>query len=119
MCKNKCAVCAMYSVHIAYIAHRAYISKTSGKVLYMNVARYAFLFTLAGPTHFARISKITTRQIFLHTFCVNVVNSDNVGTDYHCRTFYTCIYSYLIIRLQRFKTLYRLFEKSAVYSLYI
>ena len=50
-CKNKCAVCAMYSVHIAYIAHRAYI-------LYIRVAQYAFLFTLAGPTHFARISKI-------------------------------------------------------------
>ena len=31
----------MYSVHIAYIAHRAYI-------LYMRVAQYAFLFTLAG-----------------------------------------------------------------------
>ena len=56
VCKNKCAVCAMYSVHIAYIAHRAYI-------LYMRVAQYAFLFTLAGPTHFARISKITTHQI--------------------------------------------------------
>ena len=56
VCKNICAVCAMYSVHIAYIAHRAYI-------LYMRVAQYAFLFTLAGPTHFARISKITTRQI--------------------------------------------------------
>ena len=28
----------MYSVHIAYIAHRAYI-------LYMRVAQYAFLFT--------------------------------------------------------------------------
>ena len=25
-------------------------------------AQYAFLFTLAGPTDFARISKITTRQ---------------------------------------------------------
>ena len=32
-------------------------------ILYMRVAQYAFLFTLAGPTHFARISKITTRQI--------------------------------------------------------
>ena len=32
MCKNKCAVCAMYSVHIAYIAHRAYI-------LYMRALR--------------------------------------------------------------------------------
>ena len=41
----------MYSVHIAYIGHRAYI-------LYMRVAQYAFLFTLAGLTHFARISKI-------------------------------------------------------------
>ena len=40
----------------AYIVNRAYI-------LYMRVAQYAFLFTLAGPTHFARISKITTRQI--------------------------------------------------------
>ena len=46
---NVLYLCAMYSVHIAYIAHR--------------VAQYAFLFTLAGPTHFARISKITTRQI--------------------------------------------------------
>ena len=55
MCKNKCAVCAMYSVHTAYIAHRTYI-------LYMRVVQYAFLFTLAGPTHFACISKITTRQ---------------------------------------------------------
>ena len=45
----------MYSVHIAYIAHRAYI-------LCMRVAQYTLLFTLAGPTHFARISKITTRQ---------------------------------------------------------
>ena len=56
MCKNKCAVCVMYSVHIAYIAHRAYI-------LYIRVVQYLFLFTLAGPTYFARISKITTRQI--------------------------------------------------------
>ena len=46
----------MYSVHIAYIANRAYL-------LYMRVAQYAFLVTLAGPTHFARISKITTRQL--------------------------------------------------------
>ena len=46
----------MYSVHIAYIAHRAYI-------LFIRVAQYAFSFTLAGPTHFARISKIPTRQI--------------------------------------------------------
>ena len=53
---NLLYICAMYSVHIAYIAHCAYI-------LYMRVAQYAFLFTLAGPTHFARISKITTRQI--------------------------------------------------------
>ena len=28
----------------------------------MRIAQYAFLFTLAGPTHLARISKITTRQ---------------------------------------------------------
>ena len=46
--------CTVYILHT--IAHRAYI-------LYMRVAQYAFLFTLAGPTHFARISKITTRQI--------------------------------------------------------
>ena len=46
--------CTVYI--LLYIAHRAYI-------LYMRVAQYAFLFTLAGPTHFARISKITTRQI--------------------------------------------------------
>ena len=39
VCKNKCAVCAMYSVHTAYIAHRAYI-------LYMRVAQYAFLFMI-------------------------------------------------------------------------
>ena len=45
----------MYSVYIAYIVQRAYI-------LYMRVAQYAFLFTFVGPTHFARISKITTRQ---------------------------------------------------------
>ena len=56
MCVKINAVCAMYSVHIAYIAHRTHI-------LYMRVAQYAFLFTVAGPTHFARTSKITTRQI--------------------------------------------------------
>ena len=49
--------CTVYiAVYIAYIAHRAYI-------LYIRVVQYAFLFTLAGPTHFACISKITTRQI--------------------------------------------------------
>ena len=35
VCKNKCAVCAMYSVHIAYIAHRAYI-------LYMRLRNTPF-----------------------------------------------------------------------------
>ena len=46
--------CTVYILHI--YAHRAYI-------LNIRVAQYAFLITLAGPTHFARISKITTRQI--------------------------------------------------------
>ena len=52
----------MYSVHITYIAHRA-------NILYMRVAQYVFLFTLAGPTHFARISKITTHQIRNFNVC--------------------------------------------------
>ena len=54
MCvKKMCCMCNVQCTY-CYIAHRAYI-------LYMHVAQYAFLFTLAGPTHFARISKITTR----------------------------------------------------------
>ena len=48
MCNVQCTYCI-------YSAPRIYI--------YMRVVQYAFLFTFAGPTHFARISKITTRQI--------------------------------------------------------
>ena len=42
MCVKINVQCALYILHI--------------------YAQYAFLFTLAGPTHLARISKITTRQ---------------------------------------------------------
>ena len=92
----------MYSVHIAYIAHRAYI-------LYIRVAQYAFLFTLAGPTHFARISKITTRQIRN----VNVVNSDNVGmsTVVHFKHY---IFNILPSDNRSVLKLYRKFEKSCI-----
>ena len=105
MCKNKCAVCAMYSVHIAYIAHRAYI-------LYIRVAKYAFLFTLAGPTHFARISKITTRRYETST-CVNVVNSDNVGmsTVVHFKHY---IFNILSSDYRGVLKLYQKFEKSCI-----
>ena len=43
------AQCTVYTVQCTYC-------------IYMRIAQYASLFTLAGPTDFARISKITTRQ---------------------------------------------------------
>ena len=43
------AQCTVYTVHIAYICA-------------LRNTQYALLFTLAGPTDFSRISKITTRQ---------------------------------------------------------
>ena len=42
--------------------------------LYVQHTYCDCVFTLAGPAHLARISKIMTR----HTKCVNVVNNDNV-----------------------------------------
>ena len=56
MCVKINVLYVQCTVYILHIAHRAYI-------LYIHVAQYAFLFTLAGPTHFVRISKITTLQI--------------------------------------------------------
>ena len=92
----------MYSVHIAYIAHRAYI-------LYMRVAQYAFLLTIAGPTHFARISKIRYET----STCVNVVNSDNVGmsTVVHFKHY---IFNILSSDYRSVLKLYRKFEKSCI-----
>ena len=54
------AQCTVYTVHIAYIC--AMYSVHCTYCIYMRIAQYAFLFTLAGPTDFARINKITTRQ---------------------------------------------------------
>ena len=43
--------------------------------LYVQYTYCNCVFTLAGPAHLARISKIMTRQ---KKTCVNVVNNDNV-----------------------------------------
>ena len=58
MCvKNKYSLCTLYSVHIAYIIHVFVISLLFTFQSHCNCA-----FTLAGPMHYARISKIMTRQ---------------------------------------------------------
>ena len=48
-------------INVLYVQCTVYILHIY--ILYIRVAQCAFLFTLAGPTHFARISKITMRQI--------------------------------------------------------
>ena len=103
----------MCKINVLYVHCTMYNGRTHIIIISMNMSSKPFIylfdcvFTLAGPTLFARISKIMTRQT---KKCVYVVNNDNVRMP-TIVTFKPYILNILSFDYCTVLKLYRKFEK--------